>query len=399
MQTDGLPPPGVGGIPHRYLALDALRGAAAFAVLFYHLRNLKTPDGSASPLHAFDSGYLAVDLFFVLSGFVISHAYEKKLRASLSLPAFMITRFLRLQPVIAIGTLAGFAFALSQRLFGLEGAPGLFAIATSLPANLLMLPNVLVPWGIFLFNPPAWSLFYELAANAVYALGIRMGAAGRGEAEIAKRIDRALTAICFAGLAGLAASVVLVGNLDKGVVLGDWPVALARITFSFALGLLLHRTRQRWTPRVPRLPMPWLMLACLLVLAPELEGASRAGYDLVFVLLLSPALVMLTSVTQPTSHQETAATWLGMISYPLYAIHVPIKHVTETGLPLGFRSLGLAPPSFAMLLIVAACSAVAAAWLIGSVVDPAVRRWLGTQILPLLAKPAPIPQPPHSRGA
>ncbi|KMS50943.1 hypothetical protein V474_05655 [Novosphingobium barchaimii LL02] len=398
MQTDGLPSPEFGGTLHRYLALDALRGAAAFAVLFYHLRHLKMPDGSASTWHAFDSGYLAVDLFFVLSGFVISHAYEKKLRASLSWSAFMIARFLRLQPVIAIGTLAGFAFALSQRLVGLESAPGLFAIATSLPANLLMLPNVLVSWGIFLFNPPAWSLFYELAANAVYAFGIRKHASELGEAETAKRTDRALTAICFAGLAGLTASIVLVGNLDKGVVLDDWPVALARITFSFALGLLLHRSRRRWMPRVPRLPMPWLMLACLLLLAPQLNGASRGGYDLLFVLLLSPALVMLTSVTQPTSRQESAAKWLGMISYPLYAVHVPIKHVVETGLTLGFRSLGLTPPSFAMLLIVTACSAVAAAWLIGAVVDPALRRWLSAQISPLLAKPPPTLPQHHSRG-
>ncbi|WP_159982328.1 MULTISPECIES: acyltransferase [unclassified Novosphingobium] len=398
MPTDGLSSAGSGGHPHRYLALDALRGAAAFAVLFYHLHNLKTPDGPASALNAFDSGYLAVDLFFVLSGFVISHAYEEKLRASLSVPNFMIARFIRLQPVIAIGTLAGFAVALSQRLLDLDDAPGFFAIATSLPANLLILPNVLVPWGIFLFNPPAWSLFYELAANAVYAFGIRTGTARKSEAETGRRIDRALTSICFAGLAGLAASVVLVGNLDRGVVLGDWPVALARIAFSFALGLLLHRTRRHWMARVPRIPMPWLMLACLTLLAPAFEGAARAAYDLLFVLLLSPALVMLSSVTKPTMHQEKMAAWLGMISYPLYAIHVPIKHIIETVLPPGFRSLGLAPPGFVMLLIITACSAVGAAWLIGSTIDPALRRWLSAQILPLHAKAVPTPQPPQSHG-
>lgn len=358
-----MPIDAVGANAHRYPTLDALRGAAAFAVLFYHLRNIGAGHHGPAVLPIFASGYLAVDLFFVLSGFVISHAYGARLRKSLPFRAFMTARFVRLQPVIAIGTLIGFILALVQRLLGLEGAPGLFAILTCLPANLLMLPNVLMPSGIFLFNPPAWSLFYELAANAVYAFAVRRGA----NSTNGMRENLLLAASCLAGFGGLAASVLLVGDLDRGVALGDWPVALARIIFSFTAGALLHRTRHRWMKGVPRLPLPWLLIACVALLAPDFHGAPRAIYDLTFATALSPVLLMLTCVAQPGPRLQSASAWLGMISYPLYAVHAPIKHVFETILPLGF----------APMLIVATCSAVSIAWLIGTVIDPALRHWLG----------------------
>lgn len=346
----------------RYLALDALRGAAAVAVLFYHLRNLEATGRPAWAGGMFASGYLAVDLFFVLSGFVIAHAYDDRLRHSMTTRQFMLARFIRLQPVIAIGTLIGCAFALVQRLIGLSGAPGLWAIATSLPLNLMMLPNVLLPWGIFLFNPPAWSLFYELLANGLYAMSLR--AKPRRSSGIQNLCGPIV--FCIAGSAGLAICVLAVGNLDRGVDLPDWPVAIARIAFSFTLGLLLHRTRGTWMARTPRIPVPWLLAACVLLLIPDLSGAVRQFYDLSFAMLLSPLLVMQGAVTQPGPRSHTVTTWLGLISYPLYAIHAPIKHFAETFLPL----------SFAPLLILTAMMALAAAWFVAIAIDPPIRRWL-----------------------
>jgi peptidoglycan/LPS O-acetylase OafA/YrhL len=367
--------------PHRYLALDALRGAAAFAVLFYHFRHIGIARALPAGLPAFASGYLAVDLFFVLSGFVIAHAYGRRLTGDLSFGAFLIVRFVRLQPVIAIGTLIGFALALAQRLLGAEGAPGLFAITSSLGFNLLMLPNPLLPWGMFLFNPPAWSLFYELAANTAYAAAIQVARTRYPGTRLI------LPALCLAGLAGLVLAVLRAGDLDSGVALADWPVALARIAFSFSLGLLLHRSRQRWLPRLPRVPMPWLLLACLALLAPGFEGWPRALYDLAFAALLSPALVMLAAATHPAPKHEGLAAWLGMISYPLYAVHAPLKHVLETTFPFGFLPL----------FILGTGSAVLAAWLIGFTVDPALRRWLTARLRP--RPPGRAPAPPIAAPA
>lgn len=365
-----MPTDGAGVRMHRYLALDALRGAAAFAVLFYHLHSLHAPGRPGGAIPAFASGYLAVDVFFLLSGFVIAHAYGERLRGTLSLRQFMIARFVRLQPVIAVATLIGFALALGQRLAGVQTARGLFAIVTSLPANLLMLPNVLVPWGIFLFNPPAWSLFYELVANAIYAFGIRRCAKTNAANEVDCRMAPALAVACIAGMAGLTICVACFGNLDKGVVLGDAPCALSRIAFSFTLGLLIHRSRHLWMHHLPRLPMPCLLVACLALLAPDFKDSSRALYDMAFVVVLSPALVMLTAVTEPCPRLTPAAAWLGMISYPLYALHAPIKHLLEASLPL----------DFVPLLIASFCTITLAAWLMGTAIDPALRRWLGARL-------------------
>jgi peptidoglycan/LPS O-acetylase OafA/YrhL len=376
---------GPGSPPHRFEALDALRGVAAFAVLFYHLRTLEGADGAHASLPAFASGYLAVDLFFLLSGFVISHAYDQRLHDGLSLRRFMIARFVRLQPTIAIATLLGFAVALSQRLSGAADAAGLFAIATSFAANLLMLPNVLVPWGIFLLNPPAWSLFYELVANAVYAAGIRKTRVRLKGAKASSTVDRWLLLACLGGLAGLSASLALGGSLDRGVVLADAPVALSRITFSFALGALLSRHRQRWLPRLPHLPVPLLLLACLCPLAAEFDGTPRATYDLAFAAVLSPALVMLTAAARPSGRLAAASSWLGMISYPLYAVHAPVKHMLEAALPL----------SFVPMLTIIAIAAVTCAWMTAIWAEPPLRRWLAGKLQgrgdkaapPLIAQP------------
>lgn len=348
----------------RYPVLDGLRGAAAFAVLFYHLRNLSAADRPAWAGSVFASGYLAVDLFFVLSGFVIAHAYGERLGKTLGIRQFLRARFIRLQPVIAIGTLIGLGVALSCRILGLPDAPGLFAIVTSLPANLMMLPNLLVPWGIFLFNPPAWSLFYELIANGAYA-----AAMCRQPRTVPKRPaanDHFLVAIALAGLIGVAVSASVLGDLDRGVVLSDWPVALARITFSFTIGLLLHRSRDRWLTKTPDLAMPYLLAACLILLAPEWSGGARAIYDVGFVVFASPMLVMLAARSTLHGRWSRVATQLGIVSYPLYAVHAPIKHLIETFFPTTFLSL----------LALSAGVSVLVAIVVGYVIDPALRAWI-----------------------
>lgn len=357
----------VAAVNHRYPALDGLRGAAAFAVLFYHLRNLHAADAPAWAGSVFASGYLAVDLFFVLSGFVIAHAYGARLGASMGFRQFLQVRIIRLQPVVAIGTLIGFSVALSGRLLGFPDAPGLLAIVTSLPANLMMLPNVLVPWGIFLFNPPAWSLFYELIANGAYAAV--MCRRQRTAAHYRAASHLVLFVITLAGLIGVVVSAAMLGDLDRGVVLGDWPVALARITFSFTIGLLLHRTRDRWLTKTPELAMPWLLAACLILLAPDVSSGARAIYDIAFVTLASPVLVMLAARSRLPGRWADWATWLGIVSYPLYAVHAPIKHLIETFFPTTFLSMLALSAGISVLLAIA----------VGFVIDPALRGWISSR--------------------
>src|ERR1700754_1815377 len=96
---------------HRYHTLDAMRGVAALSVLLYHWR-------PQLPWILFGSGYLAVDLFFLLSGFIIAHAYDEKLAKGLGFLDFLALRLMRLCPMLAFGTAIGFALLAVQSLHG-----------------------------------------------------------------------------------------------------------------------------------------------------------------------------------------------------------------------------------------------------------------------------------------
>lgn len=357
--------------PARFATLDALRGVAAFAVLFYHMRTLK--GGGEALMPAFASGYLAVDLFFLMSGFVISHAYAKRLCGHMTVGTFMKARFVRLQPVIAIGTLLGFAVAVYKRSFELEGAPGILEIATTLPTSLLLLPNILVPWGIFLFNPPAWSLFYELLAGALYATSLRSSWLRH------RYVLPAGSALLLTSGTALVFSALRLGSLDHGSVLQDWPVASARIAFSFMAGVLLHATRSSWLHRLPSIPTGWLMAACILSLMPPVTGRDRIAYDILFTLVLSPALVMLGTASTAKPHMQRVANILGMLSYPLYAVHAPVKHAFETA--------NITAPFLLMSSILIASISMAG---LTALADPVLRMWLAKQ-LDRIEKPSFFP--------
>lgn len=140
-----------------FLTLDALRGVAALAVLVLHM-----PPLTGLVFHA----YLAVDLFFIMSGFVIAHAYERRLLAGWSPGDFIRTRVVRLWPLYLLGTAVGAAvFA------GVAGdAVGFAVLGVLVAAAVVMMP---LPLGaevqIFDLNRPAWSLFFEMVANVLYA--------------------------------------------------------------------------------------------------------------------------------------------------------------------------------------------------------------------------------------
>ncbi|MEE4454469.1 acyltransferase family protein [Novosphingobium resinovorum] len=334
----------------RLIAFDTLRGVAAFAVVFYHLRTLGPISTLPSWGRFFGSGYLAVDLFFILSGFIIPHAYGAHLAQAMTVREFLIARIIRLQPMMAIGTLLGAFLALVQRATGSADAPGILAIATALPLNMAMLPDVLFPWGIFLFNPPAWSLFYELLANMVFALSIRYLPSPK---PIRFGSNITLAVVCLASGLGIAHSAFEPGGLDRGVILADWSVALSRISFSFTFGVLLHSTQEYWQPRVSRVPLPLLMLSCITLLGANPSTTWRAAYDLAFITIASPLLLMLATGTGPSPFFGRIGAWLGMISYPLYAVHAPIKHMIEA----------LRLPNAALSFAVALTIAIVVAWL------------------------------------
>ena len=159
--------------PH-YALLDGLRGVAALIVIVYHV--FECFSWSPAP-----HGYLAVDFFFVLSGFVIGYAYDDRWGRSLTTRSFFRRRLIRLHPMVVMGAMIGAVCFVLQGSVKWDGQH----VATSfvlfaLLMNMLMLP---LPVGaradvrgngeLFPLNGPNWSLFFEYVGNILYALLLR----------------------------------------------------------------------------------------------------------------------------------------------------------------------------------------------------------------------------------
>lgn len=286
--------------------LDGLRGLAAIFVMMFHV---ELTFGVSGP---FSRSYLFVDFFFLLSGFVLTLAAEARMNAGLGAIGFMRSRLRRLWPVIAIGVLIGAA-----RHLGLHEAPAL-AFATLM--GLLMIPMLHHAGMIYPLNGPHWSLLQELIANLVHGLILR------------RLSDSALLAVAGIAAMALVATVLHFGANTAGPFSHNWWGALPRVAFAYTLGIWMGR---KWMAggRHHRAPWPLALLlpgAALLAL-PTLPLDVALG-DLAMVLLLFPPLLWLGAASRIP---KAAAPWLarlGAISFPLYAIHLPmIEMMTRFG--------------------------------------------------------------------
>ena len=263
-----------------FLTLDALRGIAALGVMGYHQPGW------------LPGGYLAVDLFFILSGFVIAHAYHRQMAAGMGPRAFLWRRAVRLWPCLALGAMLGMVLH-----GGHAGA-------------LLLLPD----WrgtGLFPANPPLWSLLLEAFAYAAFACGgWRLGPRALG----------VIAGACALGLAWLVLGISAPLQ-DAGAFWHSLGGGLLRLGFGFSAGMWLwHAWHAR--PRTRRSsPLGWLLLAGL-ALPLALIPAQAGGLALLAAFVLFPALVWLALCWELP--QARVAGWLGALSYPLYCIHMPL---------------------------------------------------------------------------
>ncbi len=334
-----------------YETLDALRGVAAVAVLLLHTGQLLWP-GLA------ESAYLAVDFFFVLSGFVVAHAYDAKLASGLPVARFVKLRMVRLYPLYLTGLLIGAAFLWADMWAG-DGSGPLSAsqIGLGLALGSLFLPAPLDGSPhLFALNIPAWSLFFEVLANLAYGVTHRW---------LSRPVLMAV--VVLAGLA-LCMRATAAGSLDVGVRWTHLWGGCSRVFFSFPLGVLLYRHRAAIPSRLGALGS-WPLLAALFLLClPTVPEPWRALYDLGFVIAVSPLLVMAGTQAQPSAAARPVFLILGVISFPLYALHVPLRG----WMMAAAERLGL-EPSAAGLVYIAGILAIA--WLVAPL-DAAVRRRL-----------------------
>jgi peptidoglycan/LPS O-acetylase OafA/YrhL len=304
--------PGAAAHASRYVLLDGLRGILALAVVVHHF------SATSGRHEVFASSALAVDFFFCLSGFVIAHAYEAQLRDGLGITAFMARRLRRLYPMYMVGLVLGAMAVWRLQFLSLADFPsGLAAAALLLNAAYLPLPNgVAIPvqaavivGAVFPFNHPAWSLFFEMAANLVYACIVRIS-------------NHTLLAVV-----GLSAIGMVIGSQIYGQAPGwgthDLPGGICRTAYAFFGGVLLHRWLSPgavWG-RNAAIALAGVVTALLVV-------SPRVGYGeywLVAALVAVPALVALAAKCDVGSARLSAACdYSGRISYPLYCLHFPL---------------------------------------------------------------------------
>lgn len=344
-----VPQPGVG--PSRYYeTLDALRGVAAFAVLLLHTRYWLWP-GLAR------SAYLAVDFFFVLSGFVVAHAYDAKLGRGLPVARFLKLRLIRLHPLHLAGILIGAAAVAPAALAGgFRLSPGEVGLALAFGSVFLPWPFPYQPPHLFPLNPPAWSLFFEVLASFAYGLTHRW---------LSQRV--LIATVACAG-AALCVKAAVTGTIDGGVRWTTFETGLARVFFSFPLGVLLYRRRAFIPPGLGAWG-PWPLLAVLfLACLPTVPAPWRAFYDLAFVGAVAPMLVAAGTQASPSAAARPFFLTLGAISFPLYVLHEPLRGWL---LAAAYR-LGLEGPAVGLAYLVAILGIAWAA----APLDAAVRRWL-----------------------
>ena len=341
----------------RYEALDGLRGVAALAVLLFHVSG--PFGGMAAP-----RGYLAVDFFFALSGFVIAAAYEDKLSAGGWFAPFLGKRFVRLWPLIALGTVLGLAAFLWK--WRLAGEPSFPALALVFVAALLVIPTAIFN-NTFPYNSGEWTLFYELVVNVIYGRAARFLTTGR-----------LLVFTAVAAVALIAVTIHFQNPFGGGLVLSEWPSGLARALFSFSAGLLLRRLRLRI--RIPTFAAAAAMAAIFSI---PLSTAAWA-VDLPAILLAFPLIVAGAANADGGALSRLA----GRLSYPLYAIHIPI--VATVSLFLKSRHLSGVPFWLWIGMEIGVTLALAFA---AMVADERLRARLGPAVDRFLSNPRPAAWP------
>ena len=293
--------------PHVFLTLDALRGVAAIAVLAFHMHHY-------FGRQIFPQGYLAVDFFFMLSGFVLTYAYQNRLDNGSSTISFFKLRVARLYPLYLVGLATGFLYNLIQSLAG-KSVLSVANILVLLLAGLLMLPAVpdFMPAGptIFPLNFPTWSLFYEIVANLLHALFLR------------RRNWIFLLSTIFVSGSAVAYSAAKFKRLDFGADRIYFLYGFPRVIFSYTVGILLFRVWRSGKLR-PRVPPIVAVLLLLSALAAPIPPVFTVGYDLLIVIFFFPVLLLISASSQPPSYLSTLFQMLGTSSYALYVLHRPV---------------------------------------------------------------------------
>ncbi|WP_264550971.1 acyltransferase family protein [Flavobacterium sp. N2038] len=287
--------------------LDGLRGIAALAVVVFHFMEWIFTDPSQNFI---GHGFLAVDFFFCLSGFVIGYAYDDRI-AKIGLRKFFLARIIRLHPLVVAGSILGLLAFLFDPFGGHLELYSAGKIILVFICSLFMIPLPVIAdrgFNLFSFNAPAWSLFWEYVANIAYAF-------------ILLRIKRNYLLI----LTILSAVAICYVGYNSGNLLGGWsgPTfwdGCARISYSFLAGLLIYRSN--W---IIKNNLGFISLSALLLLAFIMPFSEWNWLtEPLVILFYFPFLIALGAGAVLKPALKRACVFSGNISYPLYMTHYAV---------------------------------------------------------------------------
>lgn len=309
----------------RFLILDGLRGVAALMVLGYHLFEAIAFAAGSAEQQMFH-GFLAVDFFLILSGFVMGYAYDSEWDR-MSFGCFVKKRLVRLHPMVVMGVAIGLIVFVAQGALKWDGTRVSWTnLLVCTIMSLFLLPS---PLGVdvrgntemFPLNGPHWSLFFEYIGSILYALLLRRLSTG------ALKIWVALAGIALLsfGIWGPTGNIACGWSSVPDNALGG----LLRMTFDYPMGLLLVRLFKEH-PHKKLSGRVFLLASALLIAAlcvPAI-GAASLCYEILCVTIIFPAIIWLGAKGEFTGRLGNGSmSFLANLSYPLYAIHYPFIYM------------------------------------------------------------------------
>jgi peptidoglycan/LPS O-acetylase OafA/YrhL len=332
-----------------------MRGVAALSVVVFHFMEIAISDYGNNFI---GHGFLAVDFFFCLSGFVIGYAYDNRI-GKMGVLNFFKARLIRLHPLVVLGSVLGLIGFLFDPVTGTAGY-GAGRIALIFLSSALVIPCPIMPdrgFNLFGFNAPAWSLFWEYVANIGYAF-------------LLWRLRRSF----LVALTAVAAVVLFFVSYREGNMMGGWSGGTfwdggPRVAFSFMAGLLVYRSNWRIKNN-----LGFGGLSILLVLAFLMPfGKWNWVTEPAVVFLYFPFLVALGAGAMPGAASKKLCILSGKLSYPLYMSHY-------WAMWLFADYFGLHHPGGMRLFLIVSVGVVCLsglAWVVMRSYDLPVRAWLG----------------------
>ena len=383
----------------RYAILDGLRGVAALVVILFHGFETYIPFFGTQHIN---HGYLAVDFFFVLSGFVIGYAYDDRWDR-MSTWSFFKRRTIRVHPIVVAGTLFGaclFFFGESD-YFSLIGGTEPWKFFLCIVLGLLMIPAGtgldIRGWGeTNSLNGPNWSLTFEYIGNILYAFVLR-------------RLPTVVLGMLCVASAFLTMNLALGWDVfgffaqPKYDVIGGWSctpdqmyVGFSRLLYPFLCGLLISRLLPKFITKENPSGSPlgirggfwWASLLLVVLFAvPQIGGKSCVAdglYQVFAIVVMFPVIVLIGAGSKTTD--KRSAKWcetLGNLSYPLYITHFPLMYMQ-----MAWVSSHKDSPvwhhvvlNLGILLV-----AIGIAWAFLKLYDEPVRAWLKKKLYALPAQ-------------